>query len=72
MIKPPRPSINFYTPDDDLVKYDDYVKLEKYCDQLQLEKKALADLVGQYSKLSNDSIELDANNKKVEVVLLAD
>ena len=55
-----------------IVYADDYERLSKYCDQLQLEKKALADLVGQYSKLSNDSIELDANNKKVEVVLLAD
>jgi len=34
MIKPTKPSINFYTPDDDLVKYDEYLRLEKYCDHL--------------------------------------
>ena len=39
---------------------DDYNRLSKYCDQLQLEKKALADLAGQYSKLSNDSDEIES------------
>jgi len=43
-----------------IVYADDYNRLLKYCDQLQAEKKALADLVGQYSKLSNDSDEIES------------
>jgi len=71
MIKP-IPSINHKSGKRSTVYYDDYKRLEKYCEQLQTEKVALANLVGQYSKLSNDSIELGVNNKKVEVALLAD
>jgi len=43
-----------------IVYADDYNRLLKYCDQLQAEKVALADLVGQYSKLSNDSDEIES------------
>lgn len=42
-----------------IVYADDYNRLLKYCDQLQAEKKALADLVGKYSKLSNDLDEIE-------------
>ncbi len=41
------------------VSYDDYKRLEKYCDQLQLEKQALANRVGQYSKLSEHDQEIE-------------
>jgi len=37
----------------------DYKELSRYCDQLQLEKKELANLVGQYAKLSQDSSEIE-------------
>ena len=59
MIRPDKPLINFYTPDDDLVKYDDYLKLSKYCDQLQLEKKELANQLGQYTKLVQEYQEVE-------------
>jgi hypothetical protein len=56
MINPPKATV-YYNYEDvtmNTVLEKDYNRLLKYCDQLQAEKVALADLVGQYSKLSND------------------
>jgi hypothetical protein len=62
MIKPPKATV-YYNYEDvtmNTVLEKDYNRLLKYCDQLQAEKVALADLVGQYSKLSNDSDEIES------------
>jgi hypothetical protein len=61
MINPPKATV-YYNYEDvtmNTVLEKDYNRLLKYCDQLQAEKVALADLVGQYSKLSNDSDEIE-------------
>ena len=86
MIKPPKAEVITDGASRKKVYAYDYDALWRYCSQLETEKKELAVVVGQchkmirgyqkdvnqYSKLSNDSIELDSNNKKVEVVLLDD
>jgi hypothetical protein len=62
MINPPKATV-YYNYEDvtmNTVLEKDYNRLLKYCDQLQAEKVALADLVGQYSKLSNDSDEIES------------
>ncbi len=62
MIKPPKATV-YYNYEDvtmNMVLERDYNRLLKYCDQLQAEKKALADLIGQYSNLSNDSDEIES------------
>lgn len=59
MIKPPKAVVISDGASRKKVYAYDYDALWRYCDQLQLEKKALADLIGQYSKLSNDSDEIE-------------
>jgi hypothetical protein len=59
------------TPEESTVAYTDYIKLMEYCDWLESENKGLRKQVGQYSRLSMDSVELESNGSKTEVVLLA-
>ncbi len=60
MIKPPKAVVISDGASRKKVYAYDYDSLWRYCDQLQTEKVALANLVGQYSKLSNDSNEIES------------
>jgi len=80
MIKP-IPTINHKAGKRSTVYYDDYKRLEKYCEQIQAEKVALANQVGkehrhselfsEVDKLSQESTVLNVGGKKVEVFMLA-
>jgi len=72
MIKPPKAEIITDGAKRKKVYLYEHRALEKYCEHLEKVIRGYQKDVNQYSKLSNDSIELGANNKKVEVVLLAD
>lgn len=60
MIKPPKAVVISDGASRKKVYAYDYDALWRYCDQLQAEKVALADLVGQYSKLSEHDQEIES------------
>jgi uncharacterized protein YlxW (UPF0749 family) len=64
MIKP-IPTINHKSGKRSTVYYDDYKRLEKYCDQLQLEKTELANQLGQYAKVVNEYQEVNNINQEI-------
>jgi len=41
MLRPDKPSVNFYDTEDDLIKECDYNELSKYCDELEDKIKEL-------------------------------
>lgn len=60
MIKPPKAVVISDGASRKKVYAYDYDALWRYCDQLQAEKKALADLIGQYSKLAEHDQEIES------------
>ena len=61
MIKP-IPSINHKAGKRSTVYYDDYKRLEKYCNHLEKENQEMVKELGQYAKVVNEYNEVQSNS----------
>ena len=61
MIKP-IPSINHKAGKRSTVYYDDYKRLERYCEHLEKENDKMAKELGQYAKVVNEYNEVQSNS----------